>query len=76
MEFVYLLFTPDFSWEDVVVILSEEEAINASIKYPDIKVEIFSKIQDLGYTPTYNYYKNGKYISNQNNYNIHHIKKR
>jgi hypothetical protein len=75
MEFVYLLFTHDFAWEDVVVILSEEEAINASIKYPNINVEIFSKKPDLGYTPTYNYYKNGKYISNHNDYNIHKIKK-
>jgi hypothetical protein len=33
-------------WEDMVVLLTKEDAIN----------------NKLGYTPTYNYYKNGELI--------------
>ena len=64
MEFVYVL-VDDSEWEDIVIYLSEKEAIEISIKYPNSRVEIFSKKSDIeGYTPTYNYYKGGKlYIS-------------
>ena len=64
MEFVYL-FLYGSEWEDVIILLSKEDAINKSIKYPEDRVEIFSKKNDTsGYTPTYNYYKNGEFIKN------------
>ena len=49
-------------WEDIIILLSKEDAINESIKYPNARVEIFSKNNTLGYTPTYNYYKNGNFV--------------
>ena len=63
MEFVYVLLVGS-EWEDMIILLSEEDAINGSIKYPDARVEIFSKNNNLGYTPTYNYYNNGKLVKN------------
>ena len=63
MEFVYmLLFGIRNEWEDIIILLSKEEAIDASIKYPNSRVEIFSKDITMGYTPTYNYYKNGNLV--------------
>ena len=48
-------------WEDIVVFLSKEDAINASLEYPNKRVEIFTKNLKLpGYSPTYIYYKNGE----------------
>ena len=61
MDFVYVLLHGS-EWEDVVIILSKEEAINESINNPVARVEIFSKNNKLGYTPTYNYYRNGELI--------------
>lgn len=62
MEFVYVLLLGS-EWEDIVILLSREDAINESIKYPNARVEIFSKKNKLEeYTPTYNYYKNGELI--------------
>jgi hypothetical protein len=61
MDFVYvLLYGSD--WEDVIILLSKEDAINESINHPNARVEIFSKNNKLGYTPSFNYYKNGKFI--------------
>jgi hypothetical protein len=64
MDFVYLLMYEN-EWEDIVVILSKDDAIKASIDRPNARVEIFSKTTSFGYTPTYNYYKNGEYIQNK-----------
>ena len=33
-------------------------------KYPKARIEIFSISNELGYTPTYNFYKNGELIKN------------
>ena len=63
MDFVYVLLFGS-EWEDIVILLSKEDAINESIKYPNSRVEIFSKNNTIGYTPTYNYYKNGELIQN------------
>jgi hypothetical protein len=57
MDFVYVLMYDGDKWEDIIILLSKEEAINESINYPNARVEIFSKNNKLGYTPTYNYYK-------------------
>ena len=63
MDFIYI-FLYGSEWEDVVIFLSEEEAIRESIKHPNHRVEIFSKTNTSGYRPTYHYYKNGEYIQN------------
>jgi hypothetical protein len=61
MDFVYVLLYGN-EWEDIVILLSNEDAINESINHPNARVEIFSKNAKSGYTPTYNYYKNGELI--------------
>ena len=54
----------------MVILLLKDDAINESIKHSKARVEIFSKKNDIsGYTPTYNYYENGKLI--QNSFKIH-----
>ena len=60
MDFIYLLINGS-DWEDMIILLTEEEAIQESIKRPSIRVEIFSKNKDesVGYSPTYNFFKNG-----------------
>ena len=63
MDFVYVLLFGS-EWEDITILLSNEDAVNKSIKYPNARVEIFSKNNNLEYTPTYNYYKNGELIQN------------
>jgi hypothetical protein len=65
MDFIYLLLCGS-EWEDMIILLSEEDAINGSIKYPNSRVEIFSKNNNFGYTPTYNFYKNGELIQTTN----------
>jgi len=62
MEFVYVMINSN-DWEDVVIYLTEKEAIESSITYPNIRIEVFGKnAEHSGYTPTYNYYKNGNLI--------------
>jgi hypothetical protein len=63
MELIYVLLN-GHEWEDMIILLSKEEAIRESINYPNTRVEIFSKNNTLGYTPTYNYYKNGELVQN------------
>jgi hypothetical protein len=68
-QFVYV-FIYGMDWEDSVIILSKDEAIEISKKYPNSRVEIFGKskhiekglINSFGFTPTYNYYKNGELV--------------
>lgn len=63
MDFIYaLVFGSEL--EDIIIIISKEDAIKQSINYPNHRVEIFSKTNSIGYTPTYNYYKNGEFIQN------------
>jgi len=59
MDFIYV-FLDGNNWEDIIIFLSKEDAINKSKKYPNARVEIFSINKELGYTPTYNFYKNGE----------------
>ena len=61
MDFVYVLLFGS-EWEDITILLSKEDAVNKSITYSNARVEIFSKNDNLEYTPTYNYYKNGELI--------------
>jgi hypothetical protein len=61
MDFVYVLLYGS-EWEDMIILLTKEDAINASIKHPNVRIEIFGKNNNFGYIPSYNYYKNGELI--------------
>jgi hypothetical protein len=63
MDFVYV-FVDVNNWEDIIIFLSKEDAIKETIKYPNARVEIFSINEEMGYTPTYNFYKNGELFTN------------
>ena len=62
MNYIYVLVYDNSEWEDIVIFSSEDDAKEESIKHPKARIEIFSKNDKKGYTPTYNYYKNGIYI--------------
>ena len=51
MDFVFVLLRGS-EWEDIIILLTEEDAINQSKNYPNARVEIFSKNNNLGFTPT------------------------
>lgn len=64
---IYVLTNDEDTWENIVIYTTEMQAINASLKNPMSRVEIFMKNgEDYkgGYVPTYNYYRQGSYISN------------
>jgi hypothetical protein len=63
MRFIYVLVPDAAEWEDLVLFISEEEAIKASLKHPSFRIEIFEFTKN-GYVPSYNFYKNG--IINKN----------
>jgi len=54
---IYMLVQDGDEWEDISVILKKEDAIAASIKYQKSR-----KANNFGYTPSYNYYKNGTLV--------------
>lgn len=62
---VYVLVNDGDLWEDMVIILSEEDAIKESIQHPNCRVEVFCRMNltnNNKFIPTYSYYKNGEYI--------------
>jgi len=60
MDCVYLLVLDGAEWEDLVVYLTLEEALEASKKHPTVRVEVFSRMTDRGgLKPTYTYYLDG-----------------
>jgi len=63
MEYIYVLLYGS-EWEDLIIFLSKEDAIKESLNYPNSTVQVFSKNDKSGYTPTYNYYENGEFIQN------------
>ena len=63
MEYIYVLLYGG-EWEDLIIFLSKEDAIKESLNYPNSTIQIFSKNDKSGYTPTYNYYENGEFIQN------------
>jgi hypothetical protein len=63
MDFVYE-FVFGSELEDIIIFISKEEAIKESINHPNHRVEIFTKSNTFGYTPTYNYYQNGELYNN------------
>lgn len=50
-------------WEDMIIYVTAEDAIEASKKNPTGRVEILHKQESTnGYVPTYNYYKDGALV--------------
>lgn len=64
MNHIYVLMSNENEWEDMVMYLTEEEAIRASIQHSNWRVEIFTR-NEKGYVPTYHYYKNGVLVDTQ-----------
>jgi hypothetical protein len=64
MDNVYLLVVDGAEWEDIIVYLTKEEALEKSKAWPNTRVEIFSKSEKGGYRPTYKYFLNGILIDN------------
>jgi len=62
MDVIYVLCVNGAEWENIVVYLSKEEALEKSEKWPNTRMEIFSKSEKGGYGPTYNYYLNGNLV--------------
>jgi hypothetical protein len=62
MEYIYVFAVDGAEWEDIVVFLSEEEAIEKSKQCPKVRLERFIKSPKGGYRPTYNYYLNGVFV--------------
>lgn len=58
MEKLFVLVGDNFEWEDIIVYTDEQEAKFASIKYPEMRIEIFTKTLK-GFHPSYSYYVNG-----------------
>lgn len=62
MEFIYVYIYGN-EWEDTIIFLTKEEAIEQSIKRPNNTVQIYGRDTNTsGYIPTYNYYHNGELI--------------
>jgi len=64
MDYLYLLVVDGAEWEDIVVYLTKDEALEKSKAWPNTRVEIFSKSEKGGYRPTYSYFLNGILIDN------------
>lgn len=62
MDCIYVFCVDGAEWEDIIVFLSKEEAIEKSKKCPNTRLELFVKSPKGGYRPSYNYYLNGEYI--------------
>jgi hypothetical protein len=58
MDFIYVVVQDSSEWEDLVILLSETEAKEASIRNSQCRVEIFKRTEK-GYVPSYAYYKDG-----------------
>jgi hypothetical protein len=59
---VYVFTVDGAEWEDLIIYLTEEEAIEKSKKFPNVRLDIFVKSPKGGYYPSYNYYLNGVYV--------------
>jgi len=59
---LYVFTVDGAEWEDLVIYLSEEEAIAKSKKHPKVRLDIYKKTED-GYRPTYRYFLNGELVN-------------
>jgi hypothetical protein len=62
MEYLYMLNGDGFEWEDMLLYMTEEHAMSASLRYPHRRVEIFQRDSHGTYSPTYDYWENGKLV--------------
>ena len=62
MESIYVLCVDGAEWEDIVVYLTLEEALEKSLAWPNTRLEVFTKSEKGGYRPTYTYYLNGVFV--------------
>jgi len=62
MENIYLLCVDGAEWEDIVVYLTLEEALEKSKAWPNTRLEIFVKSEKGGYRQTYTYYLKGAFV--------------
>ena len=61
MEYLYMMICDGGEWEDMLVYNTEDEAVHASIRNPDFRIEIFARNNGRGpFSPTYRYYQNGQ----------------
>jgi hypothetical protein len=65
LEYIYM-FLNGSEWEDAVLLIDNNIAIEKSISYPNNRVEIFKKNERGFFKPTYEFYRNGKLCSNNN----------
>lgn len=66
---VYLLNSFQEDLDDLIIYVTEKDAINISIQYPHLRVEIFQKKESSnigGLTMSYNYFQNGTYYNKEN----------
>jgi hypothetical protein len=54
-----MLVSDRCEYEDMIIYIDKLKAIEASLKYPLCRVEIFKISEQNEYKETYNYYKNG-----------------
>lgn len=62
MEHIYVLVPAQSEWEDIIIFVSKEEAIEKSKSWTKTPVQVFVKSEMGGYRPTYSYYLNGVYV--------------
>lgn len=62
MDAIYVFVVNGAEWEDLIIFLTKEEAIEKSKKCPNARVELFLKSETGGYYPSYTYYFNGELI--------------
>jgi len=58
MDNIYVLLAGNNEWEDMIIYLTLQEAIQASKTFPNWRVEIFTR-REQDFVPSYHYYKNG-----------------
>jgi len=61
MEFIYAFLSE--TWDDTIIYLNKDDAIRASMDFPEERMEIFRVSASLpgAFVPTYHYYENGVY---------------
>lgn len=62
-EYTYMLVPNGAEWEDMIIVINNEDAITLSKKYYKCTVQIFEKKENsIGYEPMYNYYDKGEFV--------------
>ena len=57
---MYVMCVDGMEWEDIIVyILTEDEVVEMSKKWPNARLERFVPGVGGAYAPTYRYYRNG-----------------